>query len=145
VLEVGMSTAFGCTLQGRVEPAEVLRLLRAVLDAGADRVGLADTVGYADPAMVRSLFEAAFAAVSGKSPAKVDTDNSTRGPLLVTAGGHDHTVPATISHQTVKLYRKSSAVTDLKEFPDRGHSLTIDGGWREVADSVLGWLAERRL
>ena len=61
VIEVGMSTAFGCTLQGRVEPAEVLRLLQAVLDAGADRVGLADTVGYADPAMVRSLFEAAFA------------------------------------------------------------------------------------
>lgn len=60
LLEVGMSTAFGCTLQGRVEPAEVLRLLQAVLDAGADRVGLADTVGYADPAMVRDLFEAAF-------------------------------------------------------------------------------------
>ncbi len=60
LLEVGMSTAFGCTLQGRVEPAEVLRLLQAVLDAGADRVGLADTVGYADPAMVRELFEAAF-------------------------------------------------------------------------------------
>lgn len=60
VIEVGMSTAFGCTLQGRVEPSEVLRLLRAVLDAGADRVGLADTVGYADPEMVRLLFEQAF-------------------------------------------------------------------------------------
>lgn len=66
VLEVGMSTAFGCTLQGRVEPAEVLRLLQAVLDAGADRVSLADTVGYADPAMVRSLFEAAFELVGDK-------------------------------------------------------------------------------
>ena len=52
-----MSTAFGCTIQGRVEPAEVLRLVQAVLDAGVDRVGLADTVGYADPAMVRELFE----------------------------------------------------------------------------------------
>ena len=60
-IEVGLSTAFGCTLQGRVEPSEVLRLLQAVLDAGADRVGLADTVGYADPAMVQDLFEAAFA------------------------------------------------------------------------------------
>jgi len=66
VIEVGMSTAFGCTLQGRVEPAEVLRLLQAVLDAGADRVGLADTVGYADPAMVRGLFEAAFAVAGDK-------------------------------------------------------------------------------
>lgn len=59
-IEVGFSTAFGCTLQGRVEPAEVLRLLQAVLDAGADCVGLADTVGYADPEMVRALFEQAF-------------------------------------------------------------------------------------
>jgi hydroxymethylglutaryl-CoA lyase len=57
LIEVGISTAFGCTLQGRVEPAEVLRLLGAVLDAGVDRVGLADTVGYADPAMVHDLFE----------------------------------------------------------------------------------------
>ena len=56
LIEVGMSTAFGCTLEGRVAPAEVLRLLQAVLDAGVDRVGLADTVGYADPAMVRELF-----------------------------------------------------------------------------------------
>src|SRR5436309_12749591 len=55
LLEVGMSTAFGCTIQGRVEASEVLRLLQAVLDAGADRVCLADTVGYADLAMVRHL------------------------------------------------------------------------------------------
>jgi len=61
VIEVGISTAFGCTLQGKVESAEVLRLLRAVLDAGVDRVGLADTVGYADPSMVRQLFEQARA------------------------------------------------------------------------------------
>lgn len=60
-LEVGLSTAFGCTLQGRVEPDEVLRLVQAVLDAGAERLGLADTVGYADPRMVRELFTAARA------------------------------------------------------------------------------------
>jgi hydroxymethylglutaryl-CoA lyase len=60
LLEVGLSTAFGCTIQGRVEPDEVLRLVRAALDAGADRVGLADTVGYADPRQVRELFERAF-------------------------------------------------------------------------------------
>jgi len=59
-LEVGISTAFGCTMQGRVEPQEVLRLVRAVLDAGVDRVGLADTVGYADPKAVRELFDRAF-------------------------------------------------------------------------------------
>ncbi len=61
LIEVGISTAFGCTIQGRVDPDEVLRLLRAVLDAGVDRVGLADTVGYADPKAVRELFERSFA------------------------------------------------------------------------------------
>ena len=65
-IEVGMSTAFGCTIQGRVEPAEVLRLVQAVLDAGADAVGLADTVGYADPGMVRSLFELVLPVAGGK-------------------------------------------------------------------------------
>ncbi len=61
LIEVGISTAFGCTIQGRVEPGEVLRLLRAALDAGADRVGLADTVGYADPRIVAELFAQAIA------------------------------------------------------------------------------------
>jgi hydroxymethylglutaryl-CoA lyase len=55
-IEVGMSTAFGCTIQGRVEVDEVLRLLQAVLGLGVDRVGLADTVGYADPRQVGELF-----------------------------------------------------------------------------------------
>jgi len=66
LLEVGISTAFGCTIQGRVEPSEVLRLIRAVLDAGVDRVGLADTVGYADPAMVQDVFEQALAVAGDK-------------------------------------------------------------------------------
>jgi hydroxymethylglutaryl-CoA lyase len=61
VLEVGLSAAFGCTIQGRVDEAEVLRLVQAVLDAGADRVGLADTVGYADPLQVARVFERCFA------------------------------------------------------------------------------------
>jgi non-heme chloroperoxidase len=91
------------------------------------------------------LFEGALAAFSSHSPAKVDTRNPTRGPLLVTAGGKDHTVPPAISRSTVKLYRHSTAVTDHREFPDRGHSLTIDGGWRGVADAVLAWLKERSL
>jgi hydroxymethylglutaryl-CoA lyase len=57
LIEIGISTAFGCTIQGRVEPSEVLRLVKAVLDIGVDRVSLADTVGYADPVMVKALFE----------------------------------------------------------------------------------------
>ncbi|WP_019936591.1 hydroxymethylglutaryl-CoA lyase [Bordetella sp. FB-8] len=59
LIEGGVGTAFGCTLQGEVDPDEVLRLMQALLDAGADRVSLADTVGYADPAAVSRLFERA--------------------------------------------------------------------------------------
>lgn len=65
-IEVGISTAFGCTIQGAVAPAEVLRLVRAVLDAGVDKVGLADTVGYADPLQVQRLFEQTFAVAGDK-------------------------------------------------------------------------------
>lgn len=60
LIEGGVGTAFGCTIQGEVAPSEVLRLLQALLDAGADRVSLADTVGYADPASVSRLFEQAL-------------------------------------------------------------------------------------
>ena len=59
LIEGGIGTAFGCTIQGAVEPSEVLRCMQALLDAGADRVSLADTVGYANPAAVRDLFEKA--------------------------------------------------------------------------------------
>ncbi len=52
-------------------------------------------------------------------------------------GGKDHTVPEAITKSTLKQYRHSSAVTELVEFDDRGHSLTIDGGWRDVADACL--------
>jgi hypothetical protein len=46
---------------------------------------------------------------------------------------------------TRKLYSKSAAVTDYKEFPDRGHSLALDSGWQEVADFTLAWLKEHSL
>ena len=75
----------------------------------------------------------------------MNTANATRGPLLITAGGKDHTVPGSISRSTLKLYARSPAVTELKEFPDRGHSLALDSGWRDVADAVLAWLKERSL
>lgn len=66
IIEAGVGTAFGCTLQGAVEPSEVLRLMQALLDAGADRVSLADTVGYANPAMVDALFCQALRIAGGR-------------------------------------------------------------------------------
>jgi pimeloyl-ACP methyl ester carboxylesterase len=83
------------------------------------------------PAPRKPLFEAAVANFSPHSPAKVDTDNEARGPLLLVMGGQDHTVP--------------EAITELLEFADRGHSLTIDAGWRAVADASLAWLGKQGL
>jgi non-heme chloroperoxidase len=97
------------------------------------------------PSPGKPLFEAAAANLSRHSPAQIATNNDTRGPLLLIAGGKDHTVPAAITKQTHKLYRKSSAVTNYHEFPDRGHSLCIDHGWREVADQSLAWLKTQSL
>jgi alpha-beta hydrolase superfamily lysophospholipase len=97
------------------------------------------------PAPGKPLFEAADANFSLHSPAKVNTKNDDRGPLLLIMGGQDHTVPEAITKSTLKQYRHSSAVTELTEFADRGHSLTIDRGWRAVADKCLAWLDQRGL
>ncbi|GAA4256376.1 alpha/beta hydrolase [Dactylosporangium darangshiense] len=94
------------------------------------------------PAPGKPLFEAAAANFDPHSPAKVDTANESRGPLLLIMGGKDHTVPEAVTRATLKQYRHSSAVTDILEFPDRAHSLTIDSGWRDVADASLAWLKE---
>jgi len=95
------------------------------------------------PSPGRPLFEAAFANFSRRSPAAVRTDNTERGPLLLISGQADHTVPDVVTRSAYKLYGDSTAITELKQFPDRGHSLTVDSGWRQVADQVLGWLARQ--
>jgi pimeloyl-ACP methyl ester carboxylesterase len=100
---------------------------------------------WAIPSPGRPLFEAALANFVPHSPAAVDTRNPDRGPLLLTAGGKDHTVPEAVTKSEAKLYRKSTAETDYIEFPDRGHSLTIDHGWQEVAETSLTWLREHGL
>jgi alpha-beta hydrolase superfamily lysophospholipase len=75
--------------------------------------------------------------------ADVDTGNTARGPLLLISGQEDRLVPDSATRAVYKLYGDSTAVTGLKQFPDRGHSLVLDSGWRAVADYVLLWLAER--
>jgi pimeloyl-ACP methyl ester carboxylesterase len=100
---------------------------------------------WAIPAPGKPLFEAAAANFDPHSPAAVDTANSGRGPLLLMTGGKDHTVPESVTRATLKQYRHSDAVTELTEFADRGHSLTIDNGWREVADAALAWLHRQSL
>jgi pimeloyl-ACP methyl ester carboxylesterase len=97
------------------------------------------------PSPGKPLFEAAVANFSANSPAKVDTTNGTRGPLLITAGSADHTVPFVSAKAAHGLYQTSGVTTDFHEFEGRGHSLTIDHGWRDVADTTLSWMTHRQV
>jgi pimeloyl-ACP methyl ester carboxylesterase len=97
------------------------------------------------PSPARPLFQAAAANFALHSEAKVDTDKSDRGPLLLISGTKDHTVPDVVTRSTFKQYRDSTAVTELRTFEGRGHSLTVDSGWKEVADAVLDWLKAQGL
>lgn len=100
---------------------------------------------WAIPSPARPLFQAAAANFAIHSEAKINTGNTMRGPLLLISGLEDHTVPDVVTRSTLHQYRKSTAVTELKQFEGRGHSLTIDSGWREVAEAVLGWLKSNNL
>ena len=86
------------------------------------------------------LFQAATANLNPWTEAKVDTKNPERGPLLLISGGKDHTVPWAITNASFKKQRRNSGVTEITEIPNRGHALTIDSGWREVADPALGFI-----
>ena len=92
------------------------------------------------PSPARPLFQAAVANFTWHSQAAVDTANARRGPLLLVSGTADHTVPDATTAATFRQYRESTAVTELKRFEGRGHSLTIDHGWRDVATACLDWL-----
>ena len=86
------------------------------------------------------LFQAATANLNPKTEAKVDTANPGRGPLLIIDGGKDHTVPWAIASASFKRQRHNPRVTELVSVPNRGHALTIDSGWRGVADKALAFV-----
>jgi pimeloyl-ACP methyl ester carboxylesterase len=92
---------------------------------------------YAVPAPGAPLFQAASANLNPWTEAKVDTKNPDRGPLLVISGEKDNTVPWAIANASFKRQQKNDGVTEIVEIPGRGHALTIDSGWREVADTAL--------
>lgn len=92
---------------------------------------------FAVPASGAPLFQAATANFNPKTEAQVDTHNPDRGPLLILSGENDHTVPRAISHAAFKRQEHNPGVTEFAELPGRGHSLTIDDGWAEVARTAL--------
>jgi len=83
------------------------------------------------------LFQAAMANLNPGTEAKVDTKNPDRGPLLLISGEKDHTVPWAIANASFKKQKHNPGVTEITEIPGRGHALTIDSGWREVAQTAL--------
>ena len=87
------------------------------------------------------LFQAAFANINPRTEAKAEKRNADRGPMLIISGELDHQVPWAIANATYKQQAKNEhAVTEIVEIPDRGHSLTIDSGWEEVARTTLDFI-----
>jgi non-heme chloroperoxidase len=95
---------------------------------------------FAVPAAGAPLFQAATANLNPWTEATVDTENPYRGPLLIISGEKDHTVPPSISDAAYKQQLKNPGTTEFAEVPDRGHSLTIDHGWLEVAQTSLAFV-----
>lgn len=97
---------------------------------------------YAVPGPDLVLFQGAFANFNPHSPTTVNFHNDDRAPLLLVAGGKDHVAPASVTEANFKLYRKSKAITDFKEFPERSHYTLGESSWEEVADYALTWGVE---
>src|SRR5215471_2587635 len=97
------------------------------------------------PSPARPLFQVAFSTLNPAAQNKVNVGNSSRGPLLITSGEKDHIVPPVLCRATLNQYKKSSAITELKSFANRGHSLASDHGWTEIAEYSLKWLNEKGL
>jgi pimeloyl-ACP methyl ester carboxylesterase len=95
------------------------------------------------PGPGEALFQEAGANLSPHSPAKVDTHLAERGPLLLTSGTEDHTVPLKVTEEVFKLYAKGPSDTELHLFEGRGHSLSIDSGWPDVAEVALTWFEKK--
>ncbi|MBK6009806.1 alpha/beta hydrolase [Streptomyces sp. MBT53] len=95
---------------------------------------------YAVPAPGAPLFQAATANLNPWTEAKVDTENPERGPLLIISGEKDHTVPWSIANASYKKQQHNKGVTEITEIKGRGHALTIDSGWQEVADTALSFV-----
>jgi pimeloyl-ACP methyl ester carboxylesterase len=95
---------------------------------------------FAVPASGAPIFQAAAANLNPWTEAKVDSENPDRGPMLIISGEKDHTVPRAISEAAYKRQQRNEGVTEFVEIPNRGHALTIDNGWREVADTALAFI-----
>ena len=95
---------------------------------------------FAVPGAGEPVFQAAAENLNPWTEAKVDTKNPERGPLLIIEGAKDNTVPWAVADAAYKKQKRNQGVTEIVEVPDRGHSLVIDAGWREVANTALAFI-----
>ena len=98
---------------------------------------------YAVPGSGAPIFQSAAANLNPWTEDTVDTKNPERGPMLIIAGEKDHTVPVAVANAAYHRQQRNAATTEFKELPDRGHSLTIDKGWKTVADTVLDFITRQ--
>jgi non-heme chloroperoxidase len=97
-------------------------------------------LGHSVPGSGEALFQAASANLNPWSEAKVDTKNPERGPMLIISADTDHTVPWAIANASYKKEKRNEGVTEIVKMQGRGHALTIDNGWREVAEMALAFV-----
>jgi non-heme chloroperoxidase len=98
---------------------------------------------FAVPGPGTPVFQAAFANFNPWTEDQVNTKNSERGPLLLIAGEKDHTIPSVVVNAAYKQQQNNPNVTEFREIPNRGHSLIIDHGWREVAETALAFITQQ--
>jgi pimeloyl-ACP methyl ester carboxylesterase len=96
-------------------------------------------LGYSVPGPGEPVFQAAAANLNPWSEAKVDTKNPDRGPMLIISADADHTVPWAVANASYKREMRNEGVTEIVKMTGRGHALTIDNGWREVAETALAF------
>jgi len=95
---------------------------------------------YHVPAAAMPIFQAATANLNPRTEVNADTRNPERGPLLLITGEADHTIAPSLVRAAFKKQSRNKGITEIEPMPDRGHSLTIDGGWRGVAERALAFV-----
>ena len=123
--------------RGRAVPLTYEQFRYAFANAVTETEALELYNTYAVPGSGAPLFQAATANLNPWTEAKVQTKNPERGPLLIIDGELDHTVPWAIANASFKRQKRNEGVTEIVKLDGRGHSLTIDHGWRDVADTAL--------
>ena len=134
------ATAFAQPSQPIVGIATVTTYSADARITAVDPANRSVTLAYPNGATAVRKVSPAVANFAPHTEASVEVHNADRGPLLVISGEQDHTIPWSMANAAYKREERSGAPIEIVEIPGRGHSLTIDSGWREVAETALAFL-----